>query len=107
MEDYDVFSDPEFKKDCERDQIEYEYNQRKREELEEAEAQYEDAMEEMYGEGCMYWKDQISLNQGEDMTEYKCNKCGHEWLPRTKNKPLVCPKCKTYNWEKKKEANNG
>jgi predicted Zn-ribbon and HTH transcriptional regulator len=27
-------------------------------------------------------------------------RCGHEWLPRVKGeKPRVCPKCKTPNWD--------
>ena len=30
-------------------------------------------------------------------------RCGHEWLPRDKNeKPRVCPKCKTPNWDRPK-----
>jgi len=31
----------------------------------------------------------------------KCNKCNHEWFSRTPSKPVQCPKCKTYGWEKK------
>jgi len=28
-------------------------------------------------------------------------RCGHEWLPREKGeKPRVCPKCKSPNWDK-------
>jgi len=31
---------------------------------------------------------------------YKCNNCGYEWLPRsTKEKPLICPKCKSARWD--------
>lgn len=27
-------------------------------------------------------------------------RCGHEWLPREKlEKPRVCPKCKSANWD--------
>lgn len=34
---------------------------------------------------------------------YKCNKCGKEWIPRTyKERPLVCPKCKSPRWDKKR-----
>jgi predicted Zn-ribbon and HTH transcriptional regulator len=30
-------------------------------------------------------------------------RCGHEWLPREKNdKPRVCPKCKSPNWDRPK-----
>lgn len=29
-------------------------------------------------------------------------RCGHEWLPRDKTeKPRVCPKCKTPNWDRR------
>jgi len=33
---------------------------------------------------------------------YGCRcRCGHEWLPRiTEEKPRVCPKCKSPNWDK-------
>lgn len=28
-------------------------------------------------------------------------RCGHEWLPRKDDeKPRVCPKCKTPNWDR-------
>jgi predicted Zn-ribbon and HTH transcriptional regulator len=31
---------------------------------------------------------------------YRC-RCGHEWLARNKSeKPRVCPKCKSPNWDK-------
>jgi len=31
---------------------------------------------------------------------YRC-RCGHEWLPRNKEeRPRVCPKCKSPNWDK-------
>jgi hypothetical protein len=30
-------------------------------------------------------------------------RCGHEWLPREKgDRPRVCPKCKTPNWDRPK-----
>lgn len=35
--------------------------------------------------------------------EYKCNLCEHEWDSRISGKPKVCPKCKRYDWETKKE----
>ncbi len=32
---------------------------------------------------------------------FKCNNCGYEWLPRSsKEKPLICPKCKSARWDK-------
>ena len=38
---------------------------------------------------------------------YKCERCGHEWLPRDENRePKVCPKCKSPYWDtpKKKQV---
>jgi predicted Zn-ribbon and HTH transcriptional regulator len=30
-------------------------------------------------------------------------RCGHEWLPRDKDdRPRVCPKCKSPNWDRPK-----
>jgi predicted Zn-ribbon and HTH transcriptional regulator len=29
-------------------------------------------------------------------------RCGHEWLPRGEEKPRVCPKCKSANWDRPK-----
>ena len=32
---------------------------------------------------------------------YKCNNCSYEWLPRSKKeKPLICPRCKSARWDK-------
>jgi predicted Zn-ribbon and HTH transcriptional regulator len=34
------------------------------------------------------------------VTAYRC-RCGHEWVPRNKDeRPRVCPKCKSANWDK-------
>jgi len=34
------------------------------------------------------------------VTTLKClySDCGHMWTPRFPRLPLVCPKCKRYNW---------
>jgi predicted Zn-ribbon and HTH transcriptional regulator len=29
-------------------------------------------------------------------------RCGHEWLPRDAERPRVCPKCKSPNWDRPK-----
>lgn len=29
----------------------------------------------------------------------ECKRCGHKWIPRTDNKPLVCPKCRSPYWD--------
>ena len=36
---------------------------------------------------------------------FKCERCGHEWIPRTKieENPTICPKCKSPYWNKPKK----
>ena len=35
---------------------------------------------------------------------YKCERCEHEWAPRNKKeKPIICPKCKSPYWNKPKK----
>lgn len=34
------------------------------------------------------------------MEQCHCVKCKHHWWPRQGTKPVQCPKCKTYKWEK-------
>ena len=29
-------------------------------------------------------------------------RCGHEWISREQERPRVCPKCKSANWDKEK-----
>lgn len=38
--------------------------------------------------------------------QYTCERCGHVWLPRTPNRPDVCPslKCKSPYWDTKRKA---
>lgn len=31
---------------------------------------------------------------------YRCNRCGHEWIPKGKDEPMVCPNCKSPYWNK-------
>ena len=36
------------------------------------------------------------------VTAYRC-RCGHEWVPQdlhSKERPRVCPKCKSPNWDR-------
>jgi hypothetical protein len=37
---------------------------------------------------------------------FKCERCGHEWLPRPKGdeEPRVCPKCKSPYWDRPKKT---
>ena len=38
------------------------------------------------------------------MMGYRCERCGHEWLPRDdKREPKVCPKCKSPYWNSPKK----
>lgn len=37
---------------------------------------------------------EIKLN----LDGYKCERCNHEWIARGKEKPIVCPKCKSPYW---------
>ena len=37
---------------------------------------------------------------------YKCERCGHVWLPRIYDNdkdPVICPKCKSPYWNRPKE----
>jgi predicted Zn-ribbon and HTH transcriptional regulator len=38
-------------------------------------------------------------------TNYKCRKCGHKWASRVE-KPITCPKCKRYDYDKKETQLN-
>lgn len=29
---------------------------------------------------------------------WKCDRCGHQWIPRNAETPMVCPKCKSAYW---------
>jgi len=33
---------------------------------------------------------------------YKCERCSHEWAPRKKGVPIICPKCKSPYWNKER-----
>ena len=36
---------------------------------------------------------------------YRCERCGHEWVPRDKDaEPRVCPSCKSPYWDKPRKA---
>lgn len=30
-------------------------------------------------------------------------RCGHEWIARDRERPRVCPKCKSPNWDRPKK----
>lgn len=33
---------------------------------------------------------------------HSCYRCGHRWMPRSKQHPVSCPKCKSPYWDKPK-----
>ena len=39
-----------------------------------------------------------------EVTVLSCRcRCGHEWLARDRERPRVCPKCKSANWDRPKK----
>jgi len=38
--------------------------------------------------------------------ECKCERCGHSWITRTEEIPVVCPKCKSPYWNKPLQKQN-
>ena len=38
---------------------------------------------------------------------FRCERCRHEWVPRTGTPPRVCPKCKSPYWDKPKKTDAG
>ncbi len=36
------------------------------------------------------------------VTAFKCERCAHIWVPRAKERPVICPKCKSARWDKPK-----
>ena len=41
------------------------------------------------------------------VTAYRCLRCGHEWVPMNihqEERPRLCPRCKTVNWDKPRKA---
>lgn len=41
------------------------------------------------------------------LEDYKCELCGHTWIPRSKidENPTICPKCKSPYWDKPRKVN--
>ena len=34
---------------------------------------------------------------------WRCERCGHEWIPREEAEPRVCPKCKSPYWNRPRQ----
>jgi predicted nucleic acid-binding Zn-ribbon protein len=39
------------------------------------------------------------------METLSCIRCGHMWIARSSRKPLACPACKSYGWNKERKDN--
>lgn len=37
--------------------------------------------------------------------ECQCERCGHKWITRSEELPIVCPNCKSPYWNKPKQEN--
>jgi len=35
---------------------------------------------------------------------YTCKHCHHTWTPRKEGRPVSCPACKSYRWDKEKNT---
>jgi rubrerythrin len=33
---------------------------------------------------------------------YRCERCGHDWVPRSELTPKICPSCKSVYWDRPK-----
>ena len=42
------------------------------------------------------------------VTALKCAQCGHVWVPRYEERPLLCPnpKCRSMRWDRETPARN-
>ena len=42
----------------------------------------------------------FSMKKEIKVYECKCERCIHEWITRSEDIPVVCPKCKSPYWDK-------
>jgi rubrerythrin len=35
--------------------------------------------------------------------KWRCNRCTHEWSPRSEDMPKVCPRCKSPYWSSERK----
>lgn len=38
------------------------------------------------------------------MEACRCERCGHEWIPRGEELPVICPKCKSARWNRPRKV---
>lgn len=39
-----------------------------------------------------------------EVIQYQCIRCGHKWLGRSREKPIVCPKCHSPYWDRERKS---
>lgn len=42
-------------------------------------------------------------NTTNTVSECKCLRCDHKWMPRKPGRPIVCPECNSPRWDKPKK----
>jgi len=45
----------------------------------------------------------MNKNNKLKILKFKCNRCNHDWIPRTEKIPTLCPQCKSATWNKLKD----
>ncbi len=35
---------------------------------------------------------------------YACARCEHTWVPRSDQRPVICPKCKSPYWDRERQT---
>ena len=40
---------------------------------------------------------------------FRCSRCGHKWVPESKNRPVTCPnpRCRSAYWDKPRRKEGG
>lgn len=42
----------------------------------------------------------VEISNLPKLPRYTCIRCNYEWIPRSDETPVVCPKCKSPYWNK-------
>jgi len=56
---------------------------------------------------CMYYINRMSQRDIQiTISGWRCLRCGHEWVPRSKDKPRSCanPKCRSVYWDRPRKG---
>lgn len=38
--------------------------------------------------------------KGKAYDGWRCIRCSHEWIPLVDGRPVTCPRCKSYDWDR-------